>query len=106
MSAYEVEQRGVTIVLGIFFDGRFECDANVSIKFLATGEGVKAQAPYVLRMIEQTLKADDSDILLAFEKLEADLWVIPEALFKPEALAFLKTKFPSQDDKTLMALYE
>jgi len=27
-------------------------------------------------------------------------------LFKPEALAFLKTKFPSQDDKAVMELYE
>jgi hypothetical protein len=106
MSASDVEQRGVTISLAIFSDRTFEGDAKLAIKFLAQDEGVKTQAPYVLRMIEQTLKVDDSDILLAFEKLEADLWVIPEPLFKPEALAFLKTKFPSQDDKAVMELYE
>lgn len=106
LSTSDVEQSGIAISLAIFSDGTFEGDASIAIKFLAKSEGVKAQAPYVLRMIEQTLKVDDSDILLAFEKLEADLWVIPEALFKPEALAFLKTKFPSQDDKTLMVLYE
>jgi hypothetical protein len=73
MFASEMEQRGATILLAIFSDGTFEGDAKVAIRFLAKGEGVKAQTPYVLRMIEQTLKVDDSDILLAFEKLEADL---------------------------------
>jgi len=101
-----VDQYGVTISFATFSNGTFEGDPELAIKFLAVAEGIKAQAPYVLRMIEQALKVDDSDIIFAFEKLEADLWVIPEALFKPEALAFLKTKFPSQDDKALMALYE
>ena len=106
MSSSEADQRGISISLAVFSDRTFEGDAKLAIKFLAQDEGVKAQAPYVLRMIEQTLKVDDSDILTAFEKLEADLWVIPEALFKPEALAFLKAKFPNQDDQTLMAIYE
>jgi hypothetical protein len=106
LSTSDVEQRGVTIPLAIFSDSTFEGDAKQAIKFLAKSEGVKAQTPYVLRMIEQTLKVDDSDIRFAFEKLEADLWVIPEALFKPEALQFLKVKYPDQDDKALLALYE
>lgn len=106
LSTSDVDQKGVTIPFAIFSDGTFEGEEKYAIKFLAKGEGIKVQAPYVLRMIEQTLKVDDSDVLLAFEKLEADLWVIPEALFKPEALAFLKTKFPSQEDKAVMELYE
>jgi hypothetical protein len=57
-------------------------------------------------MIEQTIKVDDSDLRDAFRKLEADLWIIPEAIDKPSALEFLKTKFPSADEKTRGALYE
>jgi len=106
LSTSDVEQKGVTIPFAIFSDGTFEGEEKYAIKFLAKGEGMKAQAPYVLRMVEQTLKIDDSDIRFAFDKLEADLWVIPEALYKPEAVEFLKTRFPGQDDKTIFALYE
>lgn len=106
LATAQVEQRGVTISLVIFSDGTFEGDEKQAIKFLANSEGVKAQAPYVLRMVEQTLKTDDSEIRSVFDKLEADLWVIPEALFKPEALEFLKVRFPGQDEKTIFALYE
>jgi hypothetical protein len=106
MSSSEVESNGVTIALAIFSDGTFEGDAKSATKFLATREGVKAQAPHVLRMIEQTIKIEDSDLRSAFRKLEADLWVIPEAVYKPAALEFLKTRFPSQDERGLNALYE
>lgn len=106
VSSTDVERSGITISLAVFDDGTFEGDAKSATKFLATGEGVKVQAPHVLRMIEQTLKVDDSDIRSAFVKLEAELWVIPEAMYKPAALQFLKTKFPGQDEETLSALYE
>jgi len=105
-STSDVEQNGVTISFAVFYNGTFEGEAKHAIKFIAKSEGVKAQTPYVLRMVEPTMKVDDSDIRFAFEKLEADLWVIPEALYKPEALQFLKVKFPDQDEKTLLALYE
>ena len=67
---------------------------------------MRIQSPSVLRMIEQTLTVDDSDLRAAFNKLEAELWVIPEAMYKEPALQFLKGKFPDQDEKTLSALYE
>jgi hypothetical protein len=106
MSSSNVERSGITISLVIFIDGTFEGDSKIATKFLALGEGVRIQAPHVLGMIEQTLKVDDSDIRSAFDKLEAELWVIPEAMSKPVALQFLKEKFPDQDEKALSALYE
>lgn len=106
MSIAEVERDGITISLAIFSDLTFEGDAKIATKFLATGEGVRTQAPHVLRMIQETLKVDDSDLRSAFDNLEAELWVIPEAMSKPAALQFLKTQFPSEDEKTLSALYE
>src|SRR6185503_6865282 len=54
----------------------------------------------------QTLTVDDSDLRTAFVKLEAELWLIPEALDKPSSIQFLKTKFPAEDEKSLSALYE
>lgn len=102
----ELELGGLTVKLVLFEDGSFEGDPKLAAQLLAKAEGVKIQSPRVLRMIEQALKVDDSDLRAAFDKLEADLWVIPEAIDKPSALEFLKTKFPSADEKTRMALYE
>jgi len=101
-----VERAGIKIPVIIFDDGTFEGDSQLATQFLAAAEGVRIQAPSVLRMIEQTLKVDDSDLRAAFAKLEADLWIIPEALYKQPALQFLKTKFPEQDEKALSGLYE
>jgi hypothetical protein len=102
----EVERTGINISVVIFADGSFEGDPKLATDYLANAEGVKIQSPSVLRMIEQTLKVDDSDLRAAFYKLEADLWVIPEAMYKQPALQFLKAKFPDQDEKALSALYE
>lgn len=104
--APNVELDGITISNVIFDDGSFEGDAKIATQFLAASEGVNIQSPSVLRMIEQTLKVDDSDLRAAFIKLEAELWVIPEAMYKPAALQFLKTKFPAQDENNLSTLYE
>lgn len=100
----QVESIKITDV--IFDDGSIEGDPRVAAQFSAEAEGVKIQSPSVLRMIERTLKVEDSDLRDAFDKLEADLWVIPEAIDKPSALELLKTKFPAYDEKTRSALYE
>jgi hypothetical protein len=102
----EVERTGIKIPSIIFEDGTFEGDPQLARQFLAAAEGVRIQSPAVLRMIEQTLKVDDSDLRAAFYKLEADLWVIPEAMYKQPALQFLKAKFPDQNEKALSSLYE
>jgi len=102
----EVERGGIKITDVIFEDGSIEGDPRVAAQFSAEAQGVKIQSPSVLRMIERTLKVDDSDLRDAFDKLEADLWVIPEAIDKPSALEFLKTKFPAYDERTRSALYE
>ena len=101
-----VERSGIEILFVMFDDGSFEGDSKSATQFLAVSEGVRVQSPSVLRMIEETLKVDDSDLRAAFDKLEAELWVIPEALYKQPALEFLKAKFPDQDEKSLSALYE
>ena len=104
--ANEVESHGITIQVAIFEDGSFEGDPKLGAQFSAKTEGVKTQAPHVLRRIEETLLVDDAALRAAFDKLEAELWEIPEALDKPSALEFLKTKFSSLDEKALGALYE
>jgi hypothetical protein len=101
-----VEREGITISNIIFDDGTFEGDTGAVAQFLARTEGFKIQAPSVLLKIDQTLAVDDSALTAAFDKTEAELWVIPEAMDKQSALEFLKTRFPSQDDKILSGLYE
>jgi hypothetical protein len=106
LHATEVESGDIKITDVIFEDGSIEGNPRVAAQFSAAAEGVRIQAPSVLRMIEQTLKRDDPDLRDAFDKLEADLWVIPEAIDKPSALEFLRTKFPAYDEKTRSDLYE
>lgn len=101
-----VERDGITISNVIFDDGTFEGDPNTAAQFLARAEGVRIQAPHVLLKIDQTLAVDDSELLAAFDKTEAELWVIPEAIDKQSALEFLKSKFPSLDEKKWSDLYE
>ena len=96
----------IAISLVVFEDGTFEGDSKLGTQFLANLEGVKVQSPSVLRRIEQTLTVDDSDLRTAFVKLEAELWLIPEALDKPSSIQFLKTKFPAENEKSISALYE
>ena len=106
LSGSEDDRSGIEIPFVMFDDGSFEGDAKSATKFLAVAEGVRVQSPSVLRRIEQTLNVDDSDLRAAFVKLESELWVIPEALDKPSSIQFLKTKFPAEDEKSLIALYE
>jgi hypothetical protein len=102
----EIEVKGLAVLLVVFEDGSFEGDPKLATQYRAKAEGVRIQSPSVLRMIEQILKVDDSDLRAALDKLEAELWIIPEAMYKQPALQFLKTKFPDQDEKALSSLYE
>lgn len=106
LDAKDIEQSGIAIRFAFFEDGSFEGDPRFATPLLAHEEGVRIQTPHVLRKIEETLEVDDPELQAAFDKLEAELWVIPEAIDKPSALEFLRTKFPSVDDETLSALYE
>lgn len=101
-----VEKDGVTIPVVVFEDGSFEGEPELAAQFVVSGEGIRIQAPHVLRMIEQTLEFDDAELPTAFEKLEAQLWAIPEAIDKQSALELLKAKYSSFDEKTINSLYE
>jgi hypothetical protein len=101
-----IELHGIAVLLLIFEDGSFEGDAKLATQCFARAEGVRIQSPSVLRRIEHTLKADDSDIRAEFVKLESELWLISEAMDKPTALQFLKTRLPDQNEKALSELYE
>ncbi|MEK6303627.1 MAG: hypothetical protein AABO41_23225 [Acidobacteriota bacterium] len=102
----EVESSGITIQVAVFEDGSFEGDSKLGGRFLAKIEGLRIQSPYVLRRIEETLLVDDPGLRAAYDKLEAELWEIPEAMDKPSATEFLKVKFLSLDEKTISTLYE
>jgi hypothetical protein len=106
LSASDVEQSSITIPVVVFDDESFEGDIKLAAQFLVNQDGIKIQAPHVLRMIEQTLEADDAELQSAFDKLEAQLWVIPEAIDKQSAIELLRSKYPWFDDKTISRLYE
>lgn len=101
-----VEEDRITIPVVVFEDGSFEGDIKLAARFLVSGEGIRIQAPHVLRMVEQTLQVDDAELQTALNKLEAQLWVIPEAIDKQSAVELLKSKYPSFEDKTISSLYE
>ena len=96
----------VTIASVVFEDGTFEGDATIAWNNLAMRDGMRIQAPRVLQMIEQTLTVNDVELTEASEKLESELWLIPEAIDKPSALEYLRAKNPSLDEKTVSSLYE
>ena len=102
----EKDDRDIVISNVIFDDGSFEGDSKVAQQYLANADGLRIQAPHVLRRVEQVLAIPDSDLRAAFDKLEADLWVIPEAIDKQSALDYLAKKLPSLDSKTVNELYE
>lgn len=102
----KVEEDRITIPIVVFEDGSFEGDIKLAVRFLVNGEGIRIQAPHVLRMVEQTLQVEDAELQTAFDKLEAQLWVIPEAIDKQSAVELLKSKYPSFDDETISGLYE
>lgn len=101
-----VEGHGITITFAVFDDATFEGDARQAAPILAKAEGMRIQAPHVLRKIDQTLGVSDNELVEAFDKTESELWLIPEAIDKPSALELLKIRFPSLDEKTWSALYE
>ena len=101
-----VEEDRITIPVVVFEDGSFEGDIKLAAQFLVSGEGIRIQAPHVLRMVEQTLQVDDAELQTALDKLEAQLWVIPEAIDKQSAVELLKSKYPSFEDEIISGLYE
>ena len=106
LSAAKLEGDGITIPVVVFEDGSFEGDIELAARSIVSGDGISMQAPHVLLMIEQTLAVNDAELPAAFEKLETQLWAIPEAIEKESALEFLKVKYPTFDDKTISTLYE
>jgi hypothetical protein len=102
-----IEAQGITISSVIFEDGSFEGDAQKeALAFLAEREGQRIQAPSVLARIVQTMQVADAELPDAFDKLEAGLWTIPEAIDKQSALDLLKSEYPHQDDREISRLYE
>ncbi|HJQ71184.1 MAG TPA: hypothetical protein VKA70_19565 [Blastocatellia bacterium] len=101
-----IDRGGMAIPVVIFDDGSFEGDIKVAARFLVNAEGVRKQAPHILRLVEQTLQVNDAELEKAFEKLEAELQAIPEAMDKQSAVALLKSTYPSFDDVTISTLYE
>ena len=100
------ERDGITIPVVVFGDGTFEGDPKMAAGFLVSAEGIRIQAPSVLGMIERTLEVGDPELPAAFEKLEAQLSVIPEAIDKQSALELLKKEYPFFDDEIVSGLYE
>lgn len=106
LHAPDAERDGITISNVIFDDGTFEGDPASAAGFLARADGLRIQAPSVLLKIAETLAADDNDFVASFDKTEAELWLIPEAIDKQSAIDYLKVRFPSFDEKMWSALYE
>ena len=96
----------ITISLALFEDGSFEGDSEQGLRLAANAEGMRIEAPSVLRRIEQVLMIDDGEFTAAFDKLEAELWLISEAIDKQSAIDLLRIEQPSLDDKRLSELYE
>jgi hypothetical protein len=58
-----VEGRGITITFAVFDDGTFEGDARQAAPILAKAEGMRIQAPHVLRTIDQSLSVYDNELV-------------------------------------------
>jgi len=107
LSGPRMQEEGITIRGVVFEDGTFEGDAQEeALVFLAGRQGQRIQAPSVLARIRETMEAGDAELPAAFERLEAGLWTIPEAIDKVSALELLKSEYPSLDDKSISQLYE
>lgn len=106
LSGQNIESTKIAIRVVVFDDGSFEGDTELAARFLAKSQGIRIQAPYVLSLVEQALEVEDGELQTAFDKLEAKLGVIHEAIDKQTALELLKTKYPSFDERTLSLLYE
>jgi hypothetical protein len=102
-----IEEGGITVQGVVFEDGSFEADAQKeALGFLAERRGQQIQAPSVLARIVHTIEAGDAELPDSFEKLEAGLWTIPEAIDKPSALELLISEHPALDDRSIDQLYE
>ena len=106
LPANEVKKNGITITVVIFDDGTFEGDTYLAALFLTGEKGVRIQAPSVLRMIEKTFQVKDAELEKAFNKLETELWVIPEAIHKQTAIDRLKSEYPTLEQEMISRLYE
>ena len=106
LDSSRAEKDGIRIQVVVFEDGTYEGDSGPALRYLVAGEGRRIQAPSLVRAIEQTLEVNDENLPKAFEKLEAQLWAIPEAIDKQSALELLKSRYPSFDGKTISDLYE
>jgi len=106
LSGPSLEEEGITIRGVVFEDGTFEGEKEDALIFLAGRQGQRIQAPSVLARIRETMEAGDAELPAAFERLEAGLWTIPEAIDKASALELLKSEYPSLDDKSISQLYE
>ena len=106
LDSSRAETDGITIQAVVFEGGTYEGDSGPALRYLVTGVGMRIQAPLLLRTIELTLAVNDGELPTAFEKLEAQLWAIPEAIDKQSALELLKSRYPSFDGKTISDLYE
>ena len=62
--------------------------------------------PLILRLVEEALKADDSKIERAIDKLDSRVRAIPDPINHGESLEEFKARFGSYDEKTLMLLYK
>jgi hypothetical protein len=102
----EIVAKGITIDAVVFDDLTTEGDPRLGLEMQAKEKGVRIQMPRVLAMVNQALQAGDDAIEARFVKLEADLWVIPEAITKNDALELLKSDFPALDDNLIAELYE
>jgi hypothetical protein len=105
-AASVIEKYGLTLKMILFEDRTYEGDAKSATRYFAKWEGEAVQAVKLLPMIAQALNVSDEELPDVFDKLEAQLWKMQEALDKPSALEFLKIKYPAFDEKTISMLYE
>lgn len=97
-----------TIKIGtvVFDDDSFEGDLNLAAQVVARREGIRVQSTSVLPMIDATLAVNDASLPEAFDKLQAQLSIIPEAMDKASAMELLKSRYPCFDKRMISKLYE
>jgi hypothetical protein len=97
-----------TIRIGtvVFDDDSFEGDLNLAAEVVARREGIRMQSISVLPLIDATLEVSDANLPDAFDKLQVQLAVIPEAIDKASAIELLKSRYPCFDKRMISSLYE
>ncbi len=100
----EVEKYGLTIKMILFSDGTFEGDEKSAAMVLVKSEGSKLQAAKLLPVIEQILNVSDEELPEEFDKLEARLRQMQEPINQLSAIEFLKKKYPTFDEETILEL--